>query len=81
MADSLGVGFRYEEIYEMCQAAVVRENERYRQKDTRVELAANRQRKTFKNSFKYQENDRRYRKVQMSVRIVGGICLSVIFLS
>ena len=77
MADSLGVGFRYEEIYEMCQAAVSQEKEKNikDQKDSKVEMVGTRQRKRFKNSFKtqYQENARRYRQVQMSVRIVGGI--------
>ena len=75
MGDSLGVGFRYEEIYELCQAAVTRENEKYKhgQKDTRVDMVGGGPRRTFKNSFKYRENDRRYRQVRMSVRIVGGI--------
>ena len=54
MADSLGVGFRYEEIYEMCQAAVSQEKEKNikDQKDSKVEMVGTRQRKRFKNSFK-----------------------------
>ena len=74
MADSLGVGFRYEEIYEMCQKAIYKGDEQNRKEDTTVEIVGTRARKRLKNSFKthYQGNSRRYRQGQMSVRIVGG---------
>ena len=74
MADSLGVGFRYEEIYEMCQKAIYQENEKNRKEDTKVEIVGTSARKRLKNSFKthHQGNSRRYRQGQMSVRIVGG---------
>ena len=75
MADSLGVGFRYEEIYEMCQKAINIENEKNRKEEIKVEMAGTSARNRLKNSFKthYQGNSRRYRQGQMSVRIVGGI--------
>ena len=74
MADGLGVGFRYEEIYEMCQKAINKENEENR-KDTKVEIVGVSARKRLKNSFRThcQGNSRRYRQGQLSVRIVGGI--------
>ena len=77
MADSLGVGFRYEEIYEMCQKAINKEQEQSRKEAPKVEMVGKESaRKKLKNSFKtphYQGNSRRYRQGQMSVRIVGGI--------
>ena len=38
MADSLGVGFRYEEIYEMCQKAINKEQELNRKEATKLEM-------------------------------------------
>ena len=80
MTDSLGVGFRYEEIYEMCQKAINKENEETRKEDTRVEMLGTSARKRLKRSFRvdYQGNSRRYRQGQMSVRIVGGILASLV---
>ena len=77
MTDSLGVGFRYEEIYEMCQKAINKEQELNRKEATKLEMVGKESgRKRLKNSFKtphYQGNSRRYRQGQISVRIVGGI--------
>ena len=72
MADSLGVGFRYEEIYEMCQKAIYKEDEENRKEETTVEIVGTSTRKRLKNKTHYQGNSRRYRQGQMSVIIVGG---------
>ena len=72
MADSLGVGFRYEEIYEMCQKAIYKEGEENRKEETKVEIVGTSARKRLKNKTHYQGNSRRYRQGQISVRIVGG---------
>ena len=72
MADSLGVGFRYEEIYEMCQKAIYKEDEENRKEETTVEIVGTSARKRLKNKTHYQGNSRRYRQGQMSVIIVGG---------
>ena len=75
MTDSLGVGFRYEEIYEMCQKAIYKEDENNSNEATKVEIVGTSARKRLRHSFKThcQGNSRRYRQCQMSVRIVGGI--------
>ena len=75
MTDSLGVGFRYDEIFELCQRAAGEDGagrNAGRGRDTRLVLDKEDVKRRQNNNVVTSKKFRKAKEKNVSVRIVGG---------